>query len=166
MSLVSTIVLLIVVAAAAYTDVRHGKIYNALTIPAMIAGLAISAAGGLKGLEQNLLGLGAGLALGGILMAAARLGGGDAKLMMAIGALKGVNFLIWSFLLGAVAGGLIAAVMLARRRVLARALLTTGHAAIQTAVFHTAVPIDAQTEARMPYSTAIAAGCIIALLML
>jgi len=165
-SSISTIALLIVLAAAVYMDVRHGKVYNALTIPAMIAGLAISAAAGVRVLEQNLLGLAAGLALGGILMAAARLGGGDAKLLMAIGALKGVNFLIWSFLLGAVAGGFIAALMLARRRVLARALSTSAHAAIQTAVFHTAVPLNAQTEARMPYSTAIAAGCIIALLIL
>jgi len=161
----STIVLLAVLAAAVFMDIGRGKIYNVLTVPAMAAGLAIAAAGGLKSLQVSVLGLAAGLALGGMLMAVAHLGGGDAKLLMAIGALKGLNFLIWSFLLGAVAGGVVAAAILARKRLLTRALPAAAGAAIQAALVRSAAPRFAFTGVRMAYAPALAVGCLAALVL-
>jgi prepilin peptidase CpaA len=157
--------LLAVLAAAVLMDIRRGKIYNALTVPAMAAGLAIAAAGGVRSLQASALGLVGGLALGGILMTAAHLGGGDAKLLMAIGALKGLNFLIWSFLLGAVAGGVLAVAVLVRRRLFMRALPTAVQGAVQAGILHLGAPEFAFTGVRMPYAPALAVGCLVALVL-
>lgn len=76
-------------ATAAFTDYRDGKIYNWLTLPALLLGLALAAVGGGHSFGQALLGLGVATALFLPLYFTGVLGGGDVKLMMALGTVLG-----------------------------------------------------------------------------
>jgi len=117
-------VLAVILVAGSYTDLRYGKIYNWLTFPGMLVGLAGHAVvGGLVGENQVQLGLAgsaAGLAVGFLPLMLAWLaggiGGGDAKLMGAVGALTGWRFALMAMMYGfAVAAVMAVAVMIARR---------------------------------------------------
>jgi Flp pilus assembly protein protease CpaA len=92
-------VLLLIVAVCAATDLKCGKIYNAVTYPAMLWALAINAGAsllsspwldaGAVGLSSSVLG---GLLCFGLMIASfltAGGGGGDVKLATAIGLLLG-----------------------------------------------------------------------------
>lgn len=109
MTLVETRFLLLVVSVAAFTDLKGGKIPNWLTFPAMVMGIYWQRHAGPE-LADHVAGLLLGLSflwpwykLGGM-------GGGDVKLMGAVGAIGGVNLVVrsafWSALIGGVWGGL------------------------------------------------------------
>jgi prepilin peptidase CpaA len=90
MQLVSDLVLVAVLVVAAVTDVRSGRIYNRLVYPAIALGLAFGAAGGgLAGLKDHALGAGIGFGVLLVCYALGGMGGGDVKLMAAVGALGG-----------------------------------------------------------------------------
>ena len=110
----SEIVLAAVLVAAAVTELRRGKIYNWLTYPAIIVGLGIGAAAGAAegaawdAFRDHLFGFGAGF---GVLFAAyiiGGMGGGDVKLMGAVGAFLGwpgaLHATLYSFLVAAAMG--------------------------------------------------------------
>jgi len=107
-------VLAVALVVAAWTDVRRGKIPNGVTYPAVAAGLiGHTLVGGLTGddVALGLAGALGGLAVGFLplllVWRAGGIGGGDAKLMGAVGALTG-----WSFTLAAMFYGfLVAAIM-------------------------------------------------------
>lgn len=112
-------VLAVVLIVAAYTDLRYGKIYNWLTLPAVALGvIGHTLAGGLAGgpgtwsplgLAGSLLGLAVGfLPLLVIWQTTRGINGGDVKLMAAVGALTG-----WQFTLSSMFYGLIAAALMA-----------------------------------------------------
>ncbi len=95
---------------ASITDVGWQKIYNWTTYPGLLLGLVL---GGLQfgwpGLEDRLLAV---LLCGGLMLLAFLLmgiGGGDVKLitMMAafLGIERGVEAMLWTFVLGAIAAG-------------------------------------------------------------
>ena len=164
MEIASTILMLAMLAVAVVTDLRSGKIRNWLTAPCAAAGLALGALGaGLSGLGDHALGAAGALAAVLMLSGLVRLGGGDAKLLIAVGALKGFHFAIWAMLLTGVFGGVLAAVVIIRRR-----------AVKQTAVNMIANMVSSPSGVRMnlaagsavgkiPYSVAIALGSIAAL---
>lgn len=117
-------VLAVVLVAGSYTDVRYGKIYNWITYPGVLIGLAGHAiVGGLAGQDQVRIGLAgsaAGLAVGYLPLMLAFLaggiGGGDAKLMGAVGALTGWQFTLAAMMYGfAVAAVMAIVVMLAKK---------------------------------------------------
>ncbi len=88
--------LFIILSYSLYTDLKYGKIYNFITFPSIAAGLIFNAiinpAGMTAGLLDSLAGL-AGTFIFFILpYIFGALGGGDVKLTMAIGALKGYYF--------------------------------------------------------------------------
>ncbi len=90
------LILIALVLVAAYTDIRHGKIYNALTLPAIVIGLGLNGIfGGSEGLIQS---AGAAAVAFGLLIIPVALrgvGAGDLKLMVAVGALLGGIQLLW-----------------------------------------------------------------------
>ncbi|QDU98025.1 prepilin peptidase [Lignipirellula cremea] len=116
------------VAAAACTDLRAGKIYNKTTYSGILVALGLSTLATLLGMEVrqgvaphewwvgalSLLQSAAGLGLcGGIMVVcylvfAGGIGGGDIKLVAMMGAFlgayAGMEALIWTFLIAAVAG--------------------------------------------------------------
>ncbi len=126
-------VLAVVLVAAAVTDVRAGKIYNWTTYPAMLAGLiGHGLLGGLWG-RAGCMGLGdaaLGLAMGAGPLWLARLaggmGGGDVKLMGAIGALAGWEFALATMFYGFAVAAVMALVILLRKRMLRQTLSRIG----------------------------------------
>lgn len=107
--------LVVMLVAAAYTDVRSGKIHNVVTYAGVAVGLiGHTLTGGLSGADSGLSRLGllgalAGLAVGFLPMLVVwrmgGIGGGDAKLLAAVGALSGWNFtlavMLYGFLIAA-----------------------------------------------------------------
>jgi len=97
------------VVIAATTDLWRFKVYNALTFPTLVAGLAASAwVGGWWGLADGVSGalLGFGLLLVPFVMGG--VGAGDVKLLTALGAWLGPWLTLHVFLASAVAAGLYA----------------------------------------------------------
>src|SRR5438309_8848697 len=113
--LVLNLVLIAVLAVASAADLRARRIPNALTFPAAALGLVLHAAFfGLDGLRESGQGLGLGLAMLFPLFVLRWMGAGDVKLMAAIGALKGPEFVFYACLWAAVFGGAFAIVGLVR----------------------------------------------------
>jgi prepilin peptidase CpaA len=119
---VENVVLTALLLAIMYTDWRFLRIPNALTYPAMLVGLALGALeafpGDLftRGLVDHVAGLILAFAISYPFYAARGLKAGDAKLLMAIGALRGVNFLLFAAVYGALIGGVLAVGFILRRR--------------------------------------------------
>lgn len=155
--------------AAVYTDVRWGKILNVLTLPAMLTGVVVNTAfGGGDGLLLSLGGLGLGFGLFIVSALFGRiLGGGDIKLLMAVGALQGAYFLAWALFYTALVGAALAIVVGLYRGVLGQRLRLLV-ASIYLRLAH-GVPMEmheAKGGPRLPYAIAIALGSIVAICVL
>ena len=102
-------VLILLVTLASLFDLRLGKIPNALTYPACIFGLGFAATTwNWSAFSSSLLGLAVGfLPLFGLYLIGG-LGGGDVKLMAAVGALMGYSFTLNALITSILVGGLIA----------------------------------------------------------
>lgn len=113
MTLLQMIALGATLSLAVYWDVRSRRIPNALTVTTAGVGFLLFAlGGGLHGLILSAQGLLVGFALFILPFAMGGLGGGDVKLAMAIGALTGPETALYVILYGALAGGVIASVIL------------------------------------------------------
>lgn len=161
MEKVSDVLLIVVLLTAAITDIRKGKIYNILTVPAILTGIVIALFRheALSSIE----GAGIMLAVGLVLLMFGILGGGDAKLLIAVGALEGAAFVVPSLLYSALAGGVLAIVVLIYQR---RTKTTLQKIAINAALKVTSkspVLLAPDRNNRLPYGIAIAAGCLVAL---
>jgi prepilin peptidase CpaA len=91
---------------AAVTDVTRFKVYNLLTYPLLLSGLVYHCiVGGVDGFSASVLGLlmGAGCLL--VLFLLGGIGGGDVKLMGAVGAWLGWHCTFALFLVSALLGG-------------------------------------------------------------
>ena len=103
------LVLLVLLLVASITDVTRHKIYNWNTYPGIVAGFAVNliAADGLGPLESL-----AGFLVCAFVMLVCfllfRMGGGDVKLIAMMGAFlgvrEGVEAMLWTFVLGGIAG--------------------------------------------------------------
>lgn len=164
------ITLTALLAAAVVSDLKFRKIPNALTLTAAAAAFAIN---GIAAGTHGMLFSGAGFAVGVALMLVpfmfGGLGGGDVKLLAAVGAFKGAAFVALTFLGAAAIGGVIALVLAIKRKQL-RASLSR----IKTILILLSGRMnpggvlnkDAGAEGAFPYAGAIAAGAIFAFFML
>ena len=157
------LVLILGLAAAVVTDVRSRRIPNWLTGAIGGAGFGIAFGGGAVTPGQAALGMLAGLLLmmPGHLIGAT--GAGDVKLMAAIGVVVGPGVALRAFLYTAVAGGIFALAVAARRGLLAETLYGTQR--LVTAPSAARQTIESPSRAnRFPYGPAIAVGTLIAVL--
>jgi prepilin peptidase CpaA len=110
---VPSAVVLTAALAAAVTDVWKFKVYNALTLPLLLSGLMYHGlTGGLHGLALSLIGM---LCGGGVLIMFYLLGGyggGDVKLLAAIGAWLGAELTLYVFVISSLVSGVYALVLI------------------------------------------------------
>jgi prepilin peptidase CpaA len=164
-STVSTVFLLALVCAAAYGDLRTRRIPNALTVAGLVAGLGLRVPLGGGAVLDGLGGFAAALALGIPFFAAGALGGGDVKLLAAVGAFTGWSGLLETLVAVALAGAALALFEGLRRGVLVQVFANTGKLALYCVTLsrYGARPeIGAQAAVSVPYGVAIAAGAIVA----
>lgn len=110
----ATVALATLIASA--TDLWKFKVYNALTVPTLVAGLVASTwLGGLAGLSSSLLGgaLGFGLLIGFHVVGG--VGAGDVKLLAAIGAWLGPQLTFEVFVASSLFGGAYSAALVIAR---------------------------------------------------
>ncbi len=146
---VASVLALGVASIALLTDVRTRRIPNWLTGAALLGGVAVNFwLYGVEGVGLALL----GAALGGLALfpfyLTRVLGAGDVKLLAGLGALIGPNAVIWVVLYGALVGGLVSAIILARR---GRLLLTLDEMFVRRSA-------PTLSGATAPYALAIAGG--------
>ena len=149
----------------AWFDVISGRIPNRLTYPAMLAALIARAAFfGWRGLLEGFLGL---VLCGGVFLlffAIHAMGGGDVKLMAAVGAWVGYHNAGVALIVCALAGGLIAlgyVIVLKRYRATLSNILSMirFHAFLGLRV-NPDLNLSNANAVRMPYGLAIAAGAV------
>jgi prepilin peptidase CpaA len=150
--------------AIAYYDVRYRRIPNRLVLATLVSGLILNSLfGGLAGLYGSVSGCLLAFILMFILHIFGAMGAGDVKLFAAIGAVTGVQFVLPTFLIVVLTGGLLAVVSMIR----AGAVITTMHRVLQILVGllpgwempKFAVPSDRKHT--IPYGVAITVGTII-----
>ena len=117
----SDLIVLVTVAAgsmaAAVVDLRTRRVPNALTLAIASAGLALAASGAGR---VGLAAAGGGCLVGLLVMLPGHLlgktGGGDVKLLGAFGTLLGPAGILAAFLFTAIAGGVLALIVVVHRR--------------------------------------------------
>jgi len=144
---------------SAYTDVARGKVYNWCTYPAIFVGLIVHGLIGYQTgdwlcLSRGLLGLAIGAGLFLLPYRFGLVGGGDVKLMGAVGALQGPNFVVLSAFLSAVVGAIFGFSVLIWKGRFREGMRNLGSAALKPWKLKEKVVDDT----RLPYGLAIALG--------
>jgi len=158
--LIATCALLII---AVFTDVKEAKIYNVVTVPFAILGLALNVYDkSWHGIVFSLGGLLLGLSLFFLSALVGRiLGAGDCKLFAAVGALQGPQFLLWAILFSLLFGGVLGLLVALWRGVLRQSLRRVWEAVYFK--IYLKMPMDiSQTSSklRLPYAVAVVAGTL------
>ncbi|MCC6679612.1 MAG: prepilin peptidase [Phycisphaeraceae bacterium] len=167
LELIAFCLLAVVLLIAAVSDVRRGVVPNKLTYPAALAGLLLWTVGGWwtglqwSGLWLSLAGLASALIPYALAYAIGGLGGGDVKLMAALGAIAAD----WRVVLSATVYALIVAVIFAgvlmvRHRIIKRTLSRLLGAVLMIASkTRPEIPTDSP---RVPFALTIALGGLLA----
>ena len=158
-TLIPNLVLVALLAVTSAIDVRTRRIPNALTFPTVALGLALGGVfGGLDGLRDSTMGAGLGVAMLFPFFVLRWMGAGDVKLLMAVGALKGPEFVFFACLWSGVFGGAFALFGLVRSRRLGLAIAHLYYSRIFAPVGGSFI-----SSWRVPYGPAIALGSLVAL---
>jgi prepilin peptidase CpaA len=164
LDMVASGLLVLVLLVASWTDVRSRRIPNWLTVGGTVAGLAVRAWMGPSPVVSGVLGVALAVLLALPFFAAGALGGGDAKLLMAVGAFMGPADLARASLVIAVVGGLVALLEAGRRGVLLPTLASCGSIILRwmTLGRRGGEPLVVTGERlAVPYGVAIAAGSLL-----
>lgn len=167
------LVLLVLLVTSGISDVRLGKIHNALTYPALaVAFIGHAMVGGLSGDGDKWMGLtgalvGFAVGFGPLLLAwlAGGIGGGDAKIAGAIGALAG-----WEFALDTLFFGLAAAAVMAMGIMLRRKIFRQTMKRILRFIFLALTPTRPADPAtpdspKLPFGLALCVGAAVAVVI-
>jgi len=120
--LVIDVILAITLIISLITDLKSRLIYNVVTIPAAISGFALNGIFfGVDGLKNSAI----GFTIGFVVFMMFGMGGGDIKLMGAVGALKGWLFTLTSVMYIGIIGGLFAIVYLIWKGEFLKILIST-----------------------------------------
>ena len=152
-------------AVATVIDVKSRRIPNVLTASMIGLGIGLSAAGA-SGISApaSILGFFLGLLLMMPGYALGATGAGDVKLMAAVGAIVGPALVIPAFLFTAIAGGVLAIIVAARRKRLGATLAQTGRLVMAPGEAPQEIRAAASVS-RFAYGPAIAAGTVVAVLI-
>ncbi len=161
--MVASVLLVLVLLVASWTDMRSRRIPNWLTVGGMIAALAVRGWMGPGPMVSGVLGVTLAAVLALPFFAAGALGGGDAKLLMAVGAFMGPADLARASLVIAIVGGLVALVEAGRRGALLPTLASCGSLILRWVTLGRRGGERSVTGERLavPYGVAIAAGSLL-----
>ncbi len=177
----NNVILVLLIVSSVYFDITKKKIPNFLTFPVILWGLlAYTVSGGLDGFRFSLYGFLAGLAVFLIPFALGGMGGGDVKLLAAVGALKGYVFVLHTALLAALCGGVMAVGYLLIKKRLWRTLrkaIGILAAPVFTflswrfrrpfikdlAAYFSPAPVAGEEKLYLPYGVAIGLGALLVL---
>ncbi|QZY55409.1 A24 family peptidase [Crassaminicella profunda] len=150
------------------TDIRERKIYNKVIFPTLIiAFLSHLLLGGSKDLFSSVIGFFVGFLILFVPYLLGGMGAGDVKLLALIGALKGSYFVLHSSIYMAIAGGLMAFILLIFQKQL-HTTLKSLYYYIYNLKYGIRLPSlinNNDLSNTYPYGTAIATGAIINLLL-
>lgn len=160
------LVLLLVVMTAALYDIRYRRIPNWLTAGGAGLGLALNAflsqarAGMFK---ASLIGFGVAFAVYFALYALRAMGGGDAKLMAAVGAIVGWPNWLFLFLVTLILGGIMGIILVVLRKRLKTTLLNVGFILNEMKSGRPAYAGKAELDVRSPKAVGLPHGAVIAI---
>ncbi len=177
--LAGVILLFVTLIVAAVTDLMHRKVYDWLTYPAIVLGLTLGyAAGdfgavaigpGGHGLLDNLAGLALAFTVFFIVYWGRGVGGGDVKLMAAVGAIMGLHFVVGAMFWSALVGAIMAMWVLVMKGKLwwglrrsARHAVRLGNEPIKAGAGAGEGEAENPARLRIPYGAAIAFGTLVA----
>lgn len=161
---VSESVLLAVLVVSVVTDVATGKIKNWLTLPAIASGPIIHYFQG-NDVVLSLAGIGVMILVGALLYLPGIMGAGDVKLLMAVGSLAGVDFVRDALLFTALAGGVLALIVMIRHRIALKVTKDLARVAWMKMVLRVGVSDIPKSGRKMPYAIAIAVGTTLAVFL-
>lgn len=160
-----SVALTVFAVAGAVNDICTRRVSNALVLAGLFAALLLRAGSGGVPLVYGVAGATIALTLGFPLFALGAFGGGDIKFMMACGAFLGLPLIGRAALFSAAAGGVLALLVIGKRRVslvamqrtsdLWRSLLTFGRQGER-------MTVQEQGAIVAPYAVAIAVGTLLA----
>src|SRR5213593_3360041 len=162
--------LIVLVALAAWSDLRTRRIPNSITVTGAAAGLLLQAFyHGVSGAVQSLAGAGLGLAIFLVFYVASGMGAGDVKLFGAVGAFAGPQAMVVVFVFTALLGGIAALSLALWSGRLRETLVRTG----EMLVGMSRLRVDGLRAAgasprclRLPYGAVIAGGTLVSLIVL
>jgi len=156
------IVLIAASVGAAYTDYKYRKIYDKMNYSLMLFGLILAfAALNVNGLKEAGFGIFIGFAIYVIPCELGAIGGGDAKFMMAVGALQGYVFMIAATLFGFIFGGVQSFILIARKE---KGIVTFFKSLTSGSIFTTSYE-DRTSEENVPLGVYFALANIITLIL-
>jgi prepilin peptidase CpaA len=165
LDLALTTALVGLVLAAAVLDYRTRRIPNALVLAGLCVALVLRALQGGDAITAGLIGAAIGLGIGYGLFTLGVFGGGDGKLLMAVGAcFGGPDRMLGALLAIAVAGGGLGILWAVRQGVVLPVLLNTGRTLKYLLTFGRAGTLRTERSPgaiSVPYGIAIAAGSLI-----
>ena len=150
----------------AYWDIRFRKIPNWATLPGAALGLGMNGLfSGWQGMKISGLGFLVGFGALVVLFALGWMGGGDVKLMAAVGALKGYPFIVSALFYSLIVGVVIGVAMLIWNRKALRTLKNLFY--IIGSRFTKLVPrqdVDRKEAQKIPFGLAIVLGTLWAMI--
>ena len=170
LTFLSTAVLIVLAVGACWFDLRERRIPNALTISALLLAIILRIPAGLESTVAGVTGAAICFGLAVVLFATGGLGGGDVKMLTAIGALLGTSRLGTALLMMTLVGGVMAIAQVIRNRRFSETaanihsiLLTFGWRSFsgwKGAGEGAALTLDSPSAMSIPYGVAIAAGSL------
>ena len=151
--------------AGGWTDWRSRRIPNWLTVPGLVLGIAVNLwLHGWPGAKASLLGAGLGLALLLPFVLIRSLGAGDWKFVGALGAFLGPENLLTVLLLGILVNGLMALIMIVRKKRLRETLRNLGRMLAAFLTMHLPGPdltLDNPDLVKVPFGVAVAIAVVL-----
>jgi prepilin peptidase CpaA len=169
---------LLVVVVCGITDALYQKIWNVVTVPAMILGVLLNlsfvfvdARLGLQTVLSSLASLGVGFGIMFVLFHFGGMGGGDVKLVAALGAMDpyhlGAWFSLWLVFYSVMAGGVMSIVVLTLKGKLLRSLRNVFRAAFTYVTpGYEHEPLKPENSDKIPFGLGIAFGTLWVLILI
>lgn len=161
--MIASAALISLLGLSVWFDVRSRRIPNVLTMAGLLAALVLRGWLGVGPLVDGVEGAGVGLGLALLPFALGMLGGGDVKLLAAVGAFMGPGRFLGAFLVIALVGGALALLEALRRRA-AREVMSRSFAVVKYLVvlgrFGYRPTLESQGAMTVPYGVAIAVGSL------